>query len=431
MITPKNRQLSGQFLNANDINIGSIPTGGFNCIDISLKAYQSLVNTKTNQVGLKIYFSNMPLLNYTGANPPTNLNEALLWKSIKINTSTDTEACYYNETLRINGAMPHIVFILSNEANVSNGDLYFDFQVNTHNNGVDNYKIRDAIVGNEENVLLTRETCNFLTDAQDQNLNGVETWGLSCKGNLTNSERLLQDDGISTMGYFNSTKAHAVNTIRMKSSLSTDVALSGIGARIIRLHGLNGVLERVKSDVLLNGTSVVSSGTTMTEVNSAEVLYAGDLYCNAGTITIYNDDGGVSNPQCVIGLNYGFSANPQYCVPIGYVLLIQKISCNSHCEDEGELNFNYYDWNLTYGATILKKRLQSFNLHSTTNFQHDVEWRITEGQRFTITTSLSSVATGINRVSVKCFGILKKTNLGISSNIQHNPESTNVRTSQY
>ena len=80
---------------------------------------------------------------------------------------------------------------------------------------------------------------------------------------------------------------------------------------------------------------------------------------------------------------------------------------------------------------ILKKRLQSFNLHSTTNFQHDVEWRLTEGQRFTITTSLSSVATGVNRVSVKCFGILKKTNLGVSSNIQHNPESTNVRTSQY
>ena len=431
METPKNRQVSGQFLNANDINLGSITLEGFNCLDISLKAYQSLVNTHTNQVGLKIYLSNLPLLNYSGDSPPTNINEALLWKEIKINTSTDTKSCYYNETLRINGAMPNVIFILSNEANISNGDLYFDFRCNTHNNGVDNYKIRDAIVDQEESVLLTRETCNFITDAQDQNLNGVETWGLSCKGNLTNGEKLLQDDGVSSMGYFNSTKAHSVNTIRIKSSLSTDVALSGIGARIIRLHGLNVLNERVSSDVLLNGTSVVSSSQTMTEVNSAEVLYAGDLYCNAGTITIYNDDGGATHPQCVIGLNYGFSANPQYCVPLGYVLLIQKISCNSHCEDEGELNFNYYDWNTTYGATILKKRLQSFNLHSTTNFQHDVEWRITAGQRFTITANLASVATGVNRVSVKCFGILKKLNLGISSNIQRDPQLTNIKTTQY
>ena len=430
MNTPKNRQVSGQFLNANDINLGSITIEGFNCLDISLKAYQSLVNTKTNQVGLKIYYSNLPLLNYTGDTPPNNLNEALLWKEIKINTSTDTEPCYYNETLRISGAMPYIIFVLSNEQNISNGDLFFDFICNTHNNGVDNYKIRDAIVNEEEAVLLTRETCNFLTDAQDQNLNGVETWGLSCKGNLTNSERLLQDDGISTMGFFNPSKAHSVETIKIKSSSANDAG-SGIGARKIRLHGLNVLRERVSSDVDLNGTSIVSSSQTMTEVNSAEVIYAGDLYCNAGTITIYNDTGTASHPQAVIGLNYGFSANPQYCVPKGYVLLIQRISCNSHCEDEGELNFNYYDWNTTYGATILKKRLQSFNLHSTTNFEHNVEWRLTEGQRFTITSSLATTPTGINRVSVKCFGILKKLNLGLSSNIQRDPQLTNIRTTQY
>ena len=422
--------VNGQFLTTADIGIGSISIQNKNCVDIMLKAHQKLANIKTNQVGMDIYYSNKPLLNYTGSIPSNNLNEAILFKRIIVNSSTDTENCYYNQTIRIDGAIPYLIFVIKNLNLINNGDLYFDFRVNSHNNGVDRYQIRDSIIQEEDSVLCVRETSNFLTDAQDQNLNGVETWGMACKGNLTNSERLLQDDGISTMGYFNSTKAHAVNTIRMKSSLTTDI-LSGIGARLVRLHGLNGVLERVKSDVFLNGTSVVSSGTTMTEVNSAEVLYAGDLYCNAGTITIYNDDGGASNPQCVIGLNYGFSANPQYCVPLGYVLLIQKISCNSHCEDEGELNFNYYDWNLTYGATILKKRLQSFNLHSTTNFQHDVEWRITGGQRFTITSSLASSATGINRVSVKCFGILKKNNLGITSNIEQNPQLTNIRTTQY
>ena len=59
MNTQTHRRVEGQFLNTNDMNLGSISILGFNCVDISLKAFQTLVNTKTNQIGLKIYYSTL------------------------------------------------------------------------------------------------------------------------------------------------------------------------------------------------------------------------------------------------------------------------------------------------------------------------------------------------------------------------------------
>lgn len=425
--------LTGKFTDANDIALGSLAVAGVNCVDVSLKAYQNLVNTKTNQVGIKFYLSHQQLLNFkSGGTTSNNLSKAFLHKEVLVNTSTDAEPCYYNETVRIDGTMPYLTIVLSNPNSITNGDLYWDIRVRPHNNSVDLYKVRDEIVETDEQVLCIRQSEDFLHSAKDNNLKGVETWGIHCKANLNSAEKLLIDDAISTMGYFKSDKTHAVNQIQVKSTSASD-ANGSIGANKIRVHGLDANLERHSKDITMNGTGTTSvSGHDFTEVNSAEVIKAGDLYCNAGTISIFNTDGTSSHPQCVIGLNYGLSANPQYCVPKDYVLLIDRVSVNSHCEDEAEVIFNMYEWNtVDSSAQILKKRLNSFHLHSTTNLEHNVEWRLTEGQRLTITGLTSTTPTGINRLSVKLIGVLKKTNLSVSSSKTRDSRTANQRTTQY
>ena len=424
--------LTGKFTDANDIAIGSISVATVNCVDVSLKAFQNLVNTKTNQVGIKYYLSHQQLLNFkVGATTSNNLSKAYLHKEVLVNTSTDTEPCYYNETVRIDGTMPYLTIVLSNPNSIVNGDLHWDLRVRPHNNSVDLYKVRDEIVEQDEQVLCVRETDDFHHSAKDNNLKGVETWGLHCKANLTAVEKLLIDDAVSTMGYFKSDKTHAHNLIVVNSNNSNDTN-GGIGANKVRLHGLDGNFERISRDITMAGTSDQTVNHSFSEVNSAEVFKAGGLYCNAGTIKLYNSDGTSSHPQCVIGLNYGLSANPQFCVPKDYVLLVDKVSLVSHCEDEGEIFFNYYEWGTVDGvAQILKKRLNSIHCHSTSNLEHDVEWRLTEGQRLTVSGLTSATPTGINRVSVKLTGILKKKDLSISSSKTRDSRTANQRTTQY
>jgi len=424
--------LTGKFTNANDIAIGSISVATVNCVDISLKAFQNLVNTKTNQIGIKFYLSHQQLLNFkVGATSSNNLSKAFLHKEVLVNTSTDTEPCYYNETVRIDGTMPYLTIVLSNPNSIVNGDLHWDLRVRPHNNGVDAYKVRDEIVEQDEQVMCVRETDDFHHSAKDNNLKGVETWGLHCKANLTVAEKLLIDDAVSTMGYFKSDKTHAHNLIVVNSNNSNDTN-GGIGANKIRIHGLDGNFERISVDVIMAGTGNQTANHSFSEVNSAEVIKAGSLYTNAGTIKLYNSDGTSSHPQCVIGLNYGLSANPQFCVPKDYVLLVDKVSLVSHCEDEGEIFFNYYEWGTVDGvAQILKKRLNSIHCHSTSNLEHDVEWRLTEGQRLTVSGLTSATPTGINRVSVKLTGILKKKDLSVSSSKTRDSRTANQRTTQY
>jgi hypothetical protein len=424
--------LTGKFTNANDIAIGSISVATVNCVDISLKAFQNLVNTKTNQIGIKFYLSHQQLLNFkVGATSSNNLSKAFLHKEVLVNTSTDTEPCYYNETVRIDGTMPYLTIVLSNPNSIVNGDLHWDLRVRPHNNGVDAYKVRDEIVEQDEQVMCVRETDDFHHSAKDNNLKGVETWGLHCKANLTVAEKLLIDDAVSTMGYFKSDNTHAHNLIIVNSSLAQDTN-GGIGANKIRIHGLDGNFERISVDVIMAGTGNQTANHSFSEVNSAEVIKAGSLYTNAGTIKLYNSNGTSSHPQCVIGLNYGLSANPQFCVPKDYVLLVDKVSLVSHCEDEGEIFFNYYEWGTVDGvAQILKKRLNSIHCHSTSNLEHDVEWRLTEGQRLTVSGLTSATPTGINRVSVKLTGILKKKDFSVSSSKTRDSRTANQRTTQY
>lgn len=414
----------GNFIKSLDTQyLGEINALGHNSIVINLNSFQNVTSSPTPKFKLNVYKSNIPYLGLNYAS--SNIEQLEYCKCYNIDCSVSSEnggsvnknndvsvilgidAQYYNFTI----STPSV------------NDLYYEFSANVQKNPVDRYKGRDDIIELNEITLLTKPITNFKIDSQAGSLKGLSTWSMSCKGDLTNTEFCLYEDAINTKGYFDlSGEVHKANQIIISSTSSNDTNSSGIGAHSVEITGLNSNFQEVKEQVFLGGTTEVYLSTQMTDVNSAQVLISGGLYCNAGTIKIFNSDvngGTSSNPMCTIPMNYGKDQNSQYTVPIGYTLIIQKVMISSHCEDAAEILFNKYMW-LNGDTNINKHRIKTYHLHSSTTVNENISLTIDEKERFTITAQTSIAPTGINRVSCEVFGYLKLKQFSKSTNTSYN-----------
>jgi hypothetical protein len=408
-----------KFIDNDDMEVGYLYTGDSSEVSIHLNAFQTENDNPQNQIRLKIYSSNTQLLHYTtGAGTTNNLADMVLIKDIFINCSTSTNTTPFNESIKC--ISPFMVFVVGNPNALT--DLNYRIEVKKGNKSIDNYKIRDEILENNTEVLITRPTTDFFNDVQDRNLTGFETWSLSCKGSLSSTEYLLQDEAIdSSMGFINTNAvpSHESTRVFLTSSSVADV-FGGIGANTITLHGLDVNLKRISRDVGLSGQTEIDSLQDFTEVNSAEITETNvsGLNTNAGVITIYNkwaDGGGFSKPMCVIPALGLVSQNPQFCVPLGYRLLVNRIHIVGHCEDEGDLNFSVIQYKETTFKFVLKKRLSKFHTLGQINFDIKVDWVINAGDRFIVSGNTITAPTGINKINAQVYGILKQENLGVMS----------------
>jgi len=413
----------GNFLNStNEQILGSLNVKGYNGCYVDIHTRQQTTTTPTPTYTLNVYKSNKRLEQFT--NPVSNnIAEMELYKSVNLkcnvsskNGGSVNENNDYHKTIKTN--CNFLVFTISNP---SVADFYYTFCSYADTSPIDNYLFRDKIIDLHTEALLVKNVSDYKTEVQNGQQKGLSAWSMRCKGNLTNTEYLLYDDALTTMGYFDTSGAvHKANQIVVKSTSSNDAVPNGgagLGARSVKITGLNATFGEVDETIFLNGTTEVWANTQMTDVNFAEVVSAGDLYCNAGTITIYNTDtngGTASNPMCSIPMNYGLHENPQYTVPLGYTLIIHKISVVSHCEDECELTINRYRWG-TNDTNIVKHRLKTYHLHSNSSWDADVIYNINEKERFTITAQVATTPTGINRVCVNVFGYLKLNSFTASS----------------
>lgn len=415
---------SGDFNTSTDPQlIGSLNTVN-GCVNISLIVKQKVDTTPTPFVYLNIYKGNERLTFTSMTN--NNLNKMVLVNKIKVLSNYyDSFGNYYTNELTdvVDSEGNCLVFTIENPNLVSDLDFYFTAYRSVNN--PQSTILRDGILELDKKAVLTRNISDYKTEIMDGQHKGMSIFNMSCKGDLTNTEYLIYEDAINTLGYFDTANGvHKANQIIAKSTVSTDNS-SGIGARTIKILGLNNNFEQVEETIILNGTTEIFLQTQMTDVNSAEVLTSGSLYCNSGTITIYNNDtngGGSTNPMCSIPLNYGFHQNSQYTVPKGYSLIIQRICVQSHCEDECELLLNKYMWG-TNDTNVNKHRLKTYHLHSSNTWKDDLSFIIPEKCRFTITGQVSTAPTGINRVSVNVFGYLKLNNFSVSSNYSHNQDN--------
>lgn len=404
----------------NAIYCGELNTLGFNSVVINVNSKQLTTSTPTPLFKLNVYKSNNPYQEFA----TDNINEMELFKTFNLKCSINSKnggiVDQNNDLSQVVNCNSHYLVFTMESASIQ--DLSFNFSADCQHNSVEEYKARDAYIELNEIGILTKPITDFKVDVQSNKMKGLSVWSMSCKGDITNSEYLLFEDAINTLGYFDTAgQVHKANQIVASSTSSSDDH-TDIGARSIKITGLNGSFNEVSEHIIMNGTSDVYLATQMTEVNSAEVVGSGGLYCNAGTIKIFNTDtnGGTSaNPMCTIPMNYGLHQNSQYCVPLGYSLIIQKVMISSHCEDESEILFNKYQWGGS-NTNINKHRIKTYHLHSSTTVNEDVHLTLKEKERFTITAQTSTAPTGINRISVEVFGYLKLNKFTQSSNNSYN-----------
>tara|TARA_R110002153_G_scaffold25823_2_gene81598 strand:+ start:1793 stop:3091 length:1299 start_codon:yes stop_codon:yes gene_type:complete len=404
------------FPDSNDMELGSMYTGDSTEVSINLNAFQTTTDNPFNQIRLKVYSSNTQLLHYTTTGTTTNnISDMLLVKDIFINCSTSTNTTPYNQSIKCKS--PFMVFIVGNPNGLA--DLNYRVEITKGSKSIDNYKLRDENIEYDEDVLITRPTTDFFNDVQDRNLYGFESWSISCKGSLSNTEYLLQDEAInSSMGFINSNAIplHSANRIYAVSSGTQDI-FGGIGATLLKIHGLDANFKRIFREVGLNALTEIDTLQDFSEVNSAEITETNTsgLNTNAGVITIYNknpDGGGLTNPLCVIPAQGSISQNPQYCVPADYRLLINRIHIIGFCEDEADLVFSVIVYRNNTFAYIMKKRLTKYHIHGQTNFDIKVDWVVNAGERFIVSGNTITAPTGINKINVQVYGILKRENLG-------------------
>ncbi len=418
-------QKNGNFRQSTDTQyVGQLNALGYNSIVVNVSTSQKVATTPPPTLKLNIFKSNIAYEGTETGFIQSNINELELCQTYNIDCSISTArggAVNKNSDLSIllNVESRYYNFTISDP---SVADLEYNISANSQHNMVDLYKTRDKKIELCDIGLLNKIVNDYRTDVQSGIFKGMSAWSMSCKGNLTNSEFLLFEDGVvSTKGYFDTSgEVHKANNILMVSNSTNDNS-AGIGGRQVKIHGLNADFGEITQTATLNGLTEVSFPIPMTDINFAEVTTSGGLYCNAGVISIYNTDvnGGTSaNPMCSIPLNYGKHQNPQYTVPLGYELIIQRVMISSHCEDESEIIFNKYKWGSS-DTNINKHRIKTYHLHSSTTVSEDVVLNIDEKERFTVTAQTSTAPTGINRVSVEVFGYLKLKQLSQSTNASY------------
>ncbi len=403
----KKIHVSGNFNNSLATQVlGSIHVAGSKTLQININTTQDVETTPLPEYTLRIYQYKEGYKNLTGIGD--NISEMKQIDSIRVFCSSNTNNNDYNNSFSVD--CEFLTFTIGNPTNL---DLSFKFNAEVFSTSLQNYIVCDKTLELNEEALVVRNVSDYKTDVMGGRQRGITCWNMNCKGELTNTEYLLNNGNfISSMGYFNTNlEQHKANIIIIKSDSANDT-ISGLGAQKIKITGLNYNFQQMEEIIDLNGTTEVNSVIEYTEVNYASITQSGGLFCNSGNIIMYNADingGTSSNPQNSICMNFGKHSNPQYCVPNGYELHIQKIHLNNHCEDECELNINKYEW-ITAGSpptNINKHILKKIHLHGNAYIECDVNFLIKEHQRITITAQSLVATTGINRVSINLTGYLK------------------------
>lgn len=104
-----------------------------------------------------------------------------------------------------------------------------------------------------------------------------------------------------------------VHNIASSDAKDTNAGAGGVGARTIRISGLDGDFDEVSEDIELDGVSNVATTFSYTRINRMIVLTAGSELDNAGIISATAvTDGTVT---CTIPIGYNQSLYALYTIP--------------------------------------------------------------------------------------------------------------------
>lgn len=113
----------------------------------------------------------------------------------------------------------------------------------------------------------------------------------------------------------------AATSFEVVSTQAADSA-AGIGARTIRISGLDANYDEVSEIVTMNGTTPVAVVTQFFRINNVLMLTVGSNEVNVGIINVNRSPGGLTQAQIPVGL--GVSRQAIFTVPAGYTLVINS-----------------------------------------------------------------------------------------------------------
>lgn len=97
-------------------------------------------------------------------------------------------------------------------------------------------------------------------------------------------------------------------------------AAAGIGARTVRIDGLDANYAEVSQTITLSGTTSVALPTPLLRVNGALIMSAGSGKVNAGSLSVRDAGGGTV--RAIVPAGYGITRQSAFTVPAGWTLQV-------------------------------------------------------------------------------------------------------------
>jgi len=171
----------------------------------------------------------------------------------------------------------------------------------------------------------------------------------------------VPEDIWASGGVYTGFPVSSSETVEVFSSSTSDTS-AGVGARTIRIIGLDANYLIQQEDLTLNGTTAVTSVGTYRRLNRAYMLTAGTSVTNVGTITIRHTTT-TANVFAGIAIGFGQTEIAGYTIPAGYVgyLKSYRASMLDSGSNKGIVGF----WTREFGGAVRIQR--TFAVATDTN----------------------------------------------------------------
>ena len=145
----------------------------------------------------------------------------------------------------------------------------------------------------------------------------------------------------------------SAETVDIFSADASDTS-AGVGARTVRIFGLDANGDYQTEDLTMNGTTAVTSSNTWTRVNTAFVITAGTSETNVGNLTIRHTTT-TANVFVVIEAGVGRTQLCCYTVPAGHTAYLRRYNVRMTDNNANDARFAF--WVRPNGGAVQLQRL--------------------------------------------------------------------------
>tara|TARA_R110002049_G_scaffold3325_2_gene25627 strand:+ start:75 stop:1349 length:1275 start_codon:yes stop_codon:yes gene_type:complete len=303
------------------LNSGSMCCLGYNKIMIDCRPSKSFViNVFTGQDRLT--------KNVVNADPTITTNNLFEFDSsiVTTNISTYTTTASFVMTPNVDFhyelpvKFPHYFIQAMNTVGVADYNVKINSYV-SNDNFSGGLGVRDLTIGLADNVDTIRPISDFRLDVKDNNLLGYELFEKTINGSVSNDEKLLSFTPFRSISDIVRTPLTVTNMVVAGGALDNT---TGIGARTLRIKGVDNIGTERQTDVNMGGNVGQLIANTFCAVNSVEVLTAGTNKTNHGDI-----EGEMAGSKVfIIKAGTSISSEAHFTVPKNKILYLDSISIN-------------------------------------------------------------------------------------------------------